>query len=73
MRSNQSRTGNHRECGGLTIIELFPLFIAALVTMGSAAILTRHYGDSGIIWIISAALGAGFWLLYVMILLKFRR
>jgi hypothetical protein len=66
-------TRQRRECGALTLFELFPLFIAVLVTFGSAAILTKHYGDSGVIWIISAALGAGSWLLYAMIILRLRR
>ena len=66
-------TRPQRKRGALTIIELFPLFIAVLVTISSAAILTKHYGDSGVIWIISAALGAGSWLLYAMIILRLRR
>jgi hypothetical protein len=66
-------TRRQRERGALTIIELVPLFIAVLVTIGSAAILTKHYGDSGVIWIISAALGAGSWLLYARIILRLRR
>jgi len=63
---------HHRESGGLTLIELFPLFIAVSVFLVSAGILTRHYGDSAIVWIVSAVLGAGSWILYALILLKLR-
>ena len=66
-------TRRQRKRGALTIIELFPLFIAVLVTLGSAAILTKHYGDSGVIWIISAALGAVSWVLYALIIFRLRR
>lgn len=54
-------------------MELFPLFVAVFIMVVSGAILTKHYGDSIVIWIISAALGAGSWFLYAMIILRLRR
>jgi hypothetical protein len=62
-----------RQEAGLTVIELFPLFIAVFVFLVSAAILTKHYGESGIVWIVSAILGAGSWILYALIILRLRR
>ena len=72
-QNNPTKARNRRESGGLTVIELFPLFIAVSVFLASAAILTKHYGDSGIVWIVSAVLGAGSWVLYAVIVLRFRR
>ena len=72
-QNNPTKARNRRESGGLTVIELFPLFIAVSVFLASAAILTKYYGDSGIVWIVSAVLGAGSWVLYAVIVLRFRR
>jgi ABC-type transport system involved in multi-copper enzyme maturation permease subunit len=67
-------TKHRQECGGLTLIELFPLFIAVIVTLVSAAILTKFFGgDSNATWIISAALGAGSWILYGVMIMRWRR
>jgi hypothetical protein len=68
-----ARARNHRESGGPTLIELFPLFIAVSVFLASAAILTKHYGQSDMVWIVSGVLGAVSWGLYALIILKLRR
>jgi len=65
-----AKTKRPHERGALTIIELFPLFIAVTVTVGAGFILSKHYGDSGIVWLISAFLGAGSWVLYAVVILK---
>ena len=64
---------NRRESAGLTIIELFPLIIALSVFLASAAMLMKLYGESLITWVASAALGAGSWILYALIILRWRR
>jgi hypothetical protein len=59
---------NHSESGHLTILELLPFLIAVSVFMVSGAVLSKNYGDSGIIWIIASFLGAASWILYWFII-----
>jgi hypothetical protein len=66
------RTENCREAG-LTVFEIFPLLLAVFVMVVSGTILTKRYGDSALIWVISAALGAGSWILYALVILRWRR
>ena len=66
-RNNPSKIRNRRERGGLTLMELFPLFIAVFVFTASAVILRKHYGNSSIVWIIAAVLGTGSWIVYALL------
>ena len=52
----------------MTLIELFPLFLAVGVAVISGAILTKHGFSNIWVWIVSLALGIAAWLLYVLTL-----
>jgi hypothetical protein len=72
-RNSPVKTKSRREDGALTLIELFPLLLAVSVFVISGLVLTKRYGDSGIVWIISAVLRAGSWFLYALIVSRLAR
>jgi hypothetical protein len=59
---------NRSEDGRITIFQLIPLFIATTIFMVAEVILSKHYGDSGIVLACAAFLGVISWILYALII-----